>query len=184
MIFAKPLIPSIKCSWLQNIKSIRIWGINYWSSHDTHRLHNFFWVKIKKNFNDQNEECWAESLGNYNRLQSVVSIYHSPYDEHQSSSQRPVKLCSDQSIFQFLFKYIQCSPEGKCKICDTIKDKINSSRSVAVIQRGPWSWTNSIIFIIAESRWTRIRHDVAHNEQLHFCTMYFINLHVQSISIV
>ena len=78
---------------------------------------------------------------------------------------------------------IQCSPEGKCKICDTIKDKINSSWTVAVIQCGPRSWTNSIIFItIAESRWMRIRRDVAHNEQLHFCTMYFINLHVQSIS--
>jgi hypothetical protein len=71
---------------------------------------------------------------------------------------------------------LQCSPEGKRKICDTIKDKINSSWTVAVIQHGPWSWTNSIIFIIiTESRWTWIRCDVAHNEQLHFCTMYFIN---------
>ena len=40
-----------------------------------------------------------------------------------------------------------------------------------MIQRGPWSWTNSIIFItITESRWSRI------NEQ-----MYFINLRVQLV---
>ena len=48
---------------------------------------------------------------------------------------------------------VQCSPEGKRKIRHTIKDKINSSRTVAVIQCRPWSWTNSTIFItIAESR--------------------------------
>ena len=66
------------------------------------------------------------------------------------------------------------SPNGKRKIRYPFKDKINSSRTVAMIQRGPWSWTNSIIFItIAESRWSRI------NEQ-----MYFINLRVQRISVV
>jgi hypothetical protein len=31
---------------------------------------------------------------------------NSPHDEHQSSGPRPVKLCSDQYIFQFLFRCI------------------------------------------------------------------------------
>jgi hypothetical protein len=49
--------------------------------------------------------------------------------------------------------YIQISPNGKRKIRDPYKDKIDSSRTIAMIQRGPWSWTNSIIFItIGESR--------------------------------
>jgi hypothetical protein len=69
---------------------------------------------------------------------------------------------------------IQISPNRKHKIHDPFKYKIDSSRTIAMIQRGPWSWTNSIIFInIAESRWSQI------NEQ-----MYFINLRVQSISVV
>jgi hypothetical protein len=53
------------------------------------------------------------------------------------------------------------SSNGKRKIRDPFKDKIDSSRTVVMIQREPWSWTNSIIFItIAESRWSRIRRDV------------------------
>ena len=57
-----------------------------------------------------------------------------------------------KSFFFFQLK-LRCSPKGKRKIRDPFKDKIDSSRTVAVIQHGPRSWTNSIIFItIAESR--------------------------------
>jgi len=31
---------------------------------------------------------------------------YSPHDEHRFSGPRPVKLCSDQEIFQFLFRLI------------------------------------------------------------------------------
>jgi hypothetical protein len=48
---------------------------------------------------------------------------------------------------------IPYSPNGKRNIRDPFKENIDSSRTVAMIQRGPWSWINSIIFItIAESR--------------------------------
>ena len=39
------------------------------------------------------------------------------------------------------------SPNGKRNIHDPFKENIDSSQTVAMIQRGPWSWTNSIIFI-------------------------------------
>ena len=42
---------------------------------------------------------------------------------------------------------IPYSPNGKRNIRDPFKENIDSSRTVAMIQRGPWSWTNSIIFI-------------------------------------
>ena len=58
-------------------------------------------------------------------------------------------------IWHFLL-HVPYSPNGKRNIRDPFKENIDSSRTVAMIQRGPWSWTNSIIFItIVESR---IRH--------------------------
>ena len=69
--------------------------------------------------------------------------------------------------FRFLNVYT-CTVQSKRKT-QNLWYHHGQNRQVAVIQCGPWSWTNSIIFItIAESHWTWIRRDVAHSEQLHF----------------
>jgi len=79
----------------------------------------------------------------YLYFQSEVNYFHIDFDSCHMSY--------DNLLFTVYVHTVQ--PRGKMQIRDTIKDKINSSRTVAVIQRGPWSWTNSIIFItIAESR--------------------------------